>query len=173
MPSRLIIAFALSLALHGALLTPDLLKRLAAAPPRPTLQAVLRLPPALPPPEPEPLLKNTFEHEEVAKIEPPPKPAKPVKAQAAPKAVSKRELQAVQRKLANYIFYPEKAVQQGLEGTVRVLVVLDAGGNVEDVRLIASSGHAILDNAAIKGFYAIGKLPGTTGEWAYTFTLLP
>ena len=119
------------------------------------------------------MLKNTFEHEEVAKIEPPPKPAKPVKAQAAPKAVSKRELQAVQRKLAKYIFYPEKAVQQGLEGTVRVLVVLDAGGNVEDVRLIASSGHAILDNAAIKGFYAIGKLPGTTGEWAYTFTLLP
>lgn len=170
MPSRLIIAFALSFALHAALLTPDLLKRLVAAPLRPTLQAVLRLPPVLPPPEPEPLLKNTFEGEGPAKIEP---PSKPAKAQAAPKAVSKRELQAAQRKLAKYIFYPEKAVQQGLEGTVRVLVVLDADGNVEDVRMIAGSGHAILDNAAIKGFYAIGKLPGTTSEWAYTFTLLP
>ena len=172
MPSRLIIAFALSFALHAALLTPGLLKRLAAAPPRPALQAVLRLPP-MPPPEPEPLLKNTFEHEETAKIEPPPKPPKPTKAQATPKAVVQRDMRAAQKKLEKYIFYPEKAVQQGLEGTVRVLVVLDAGGNVEDVRLIASSGHAILDNAAIKGFYAIGRLPGETGEWAYTFTLLP
>ncbi len=172
MPSRLIIAFALSFALHAALLTPGLLKRLAAAPPRPALQAVLRLPPILPS-EPEPLLKNTFEHEETAKIEPPQKPPKPTKAQAVPKAVAQRDMRAVQKKLEKYIFYPEKAVQQGLEGTVRVLVVLDAGGNVEDVRLIASSGHAILDNAAIKGFYAIGRLPGETSEWAYTFTLLP
>ena len=45
---------------------------------------------------------------------------------------------------------------------MRVLVVLDAGGNVEDVRLIASSGHAILDNAAVKAAWAMGRLPGAT-----------
>ena len=172
MLSRLVIAFALSLALHGALLTPDLLKRLAAAPLHPPLQARLRLPPE-PLPEPEPLLKNTFESEAPAKIEPPPSADKPAKTQARPRPVLKREMEAVQKKLSKYIFYPEKAVQQGLEGTVRLFVVLDGEGHVEEVQLLASSGHSILDNAAIKGFYAIGKLPGKSGEWAYTFRLLP
>jgi len=40
MPLRLIFAFALSLALHGVLFFPDILKRNSVAPPRPALQAL-------------------------------------------------------------------------------------------------------------------------------------
>ena len=31
----------------------------------------------------------------------------------------------------------------------------------EDVRVVVSSGFPLLDNAAVKGFYAVGRLPGS------------
>ena len=166
---RLIPALALSLALHGALILPDILKRLAVAPPRPALQASLRLPPR-PEALPEPLLKNTLDPEDKApEIKKPPPPVPPLPS----KAIAKREVQAAQWKLSKYIFYPETARQQGLEGTVQLFVELSVDGSVEDVRVITSSGHAVLDNAAIKGFYAVGKLPGKSNMWYYTFRLVP
>ena len=59
--SRLVAAFALSLALHGGLLLADFLKRPPAPPPRPALQAMLRLPPKVELPPAESLLKNTLD----------------------------------------------------------------------------------------------------------------
>ena len=172
MPLRLSIAIALSLALHGVLLLPDLLKRLAAAPPPPPLQATLRLPPKPEVPA-EPLLKNTLDEEDQVKpVAPPPKTTElPQKKSAKPDPL-KREIEQAKRKLSQYVFYPEVARRQGLEGTVTVFLELSADGRVEDVRLISSSGHPILDNAAIKGFYAVGKFPGKSDEWSYTFHLI-
>ena len=63
MPHRLILALALSLAIHGAALLPDLFKRRPAAPPRPALQAQLRLPPEPETPRAEPVLKNTLDED--------------------------------------------------------------------------------------------------------------
>ena len=172
MSRRLTLALALSLALHGGLLLPDALKRLPAAPPPPALQATLRLPD-----RPEPLLKNTLDREE--KSEPartltvPPVSEKPT---AKTRPGVKREMQAAQKKLSQYVFYPEAARVRGIEGTVRLLLVLSANGAIEDVRIIASSGHPILDNAAAKGGWALQQLPGvTTRELAldYTFRLVP
>jgi len=170
MTLRLLPALALSLALHIGIFLPDLVNRLAPAPPPPTVLATLRL---LPRPEVAPaeaLLKNTID-EETAPIDKPPPPPRAEKPKTRALSVSKREIQIAQRKLSKYIFYPEEARRQGLQGTVQLYVELSDEGSVEDVRVIFSSGYAILDSAAIKGFYAVGKLPGRSDKWNYTFRL--
>ena len=128
MPRRLTLAFALSLAVHGAALLPDFLKRLPAAPPKPPLQAMLRLPPAPEPLPAEPLLKNTLDAEETSPLESPPLTAKP---QPVEKTRAKREVQAAQRKLSEHLFYPSEAITRGLEGEVRLILKLSASGAVE------------------------------------------
>ncbi|MDR1613508.1 MAG: energy transducer TonB [Planctomycetota bacterium] len=175
MPHRLIIALTLSLVLHGGLLlagAPGF-----PAPPRPpALRALLRPPldpERLPPPSAaESLLKNTLEDETpekpVATALPPPPEARGTPAASAAGA---RVLEAVRKKLSEYVFYPEQARRLGIEGTVTLFVELAADGRVEDVRVVESSGHAILDNAAVKGFYALGRFPGESGLWDYTFQL--
>lgn len=47
-------------------------------------------------------------------------------------------------------YYPELAKQQRLSGEVRLMVILNASGGIRAIRLIESSGHAILDEAAKK-----------------------
>ena len=69
-----------------------------------------------------------------------------------------------QRKLSQHLFYPAEALARGLEGEVRLLVRLSPDGRVDEVSVAASSGHAILDNAAIKAAYAMGGLPGAPRE---------
>lgn len=45
-------------------------------------------------------------------------------------------------------YYPEAARQQGLSGDVRLMVILNAQGGIRAIRLLESSGHPILDEAA-------------------------
>ena len=45
-------------------------------------------------------------------------------------------------------YYPEQAKQQHLKGEVRLMVILNAQGGIRAIRLIESSGHTILDEAA-------------------------
>ena len=175
MPSRLIIALALSIALHGAVLI-DAPFAPGPMPRPPALQASLRRPPERPkPPEPslpETLLKNTLDERPPIKRarEAAPVP-KEISKPAAERTPSRREITAVRRKLSEYVFYPEQARALGLEGSVELFVELDGEGRVEDIRVVRSSGHAILDNAAVKGFYAVGRFPGKSGPWSYTFRL--
>lgn len=44
--------------------------------------------------------------------------------------------------------YPEAAKQQALSGDVRLMVIINAQGGIRAIRLLESSGHAILDEAA-------------------------
>lgn len=171
MSLRLIIAFALSFVLHGSLLLSNARDR-SSPPPPPALQATLRLPQDLvsipePPPAPDELLKNTLDEEkpvpEKPEPPPPPPPSPPKPAQAG-RAEAKRETRAAQRKLSEHVFYPAEAIARGLEGEVRLIVLLAADGRVEEVHIAASSGHPILDNAAIKAAYAMGRLPGATSR---------
>ena len=169
MPRRLTLAFALSLAVHGAALLPDFLKRLPAAPPKPPLQAMLRLPPAPEPLPAEPLLKNTLDEEVAPKeVDPPPPPPPPKPVDPAPKPVpkntQKRDVQIAQRKLSEQQFYPPEAIARNIEGEVRLIIKLAENGTVDDVAIAASSGHAILDNAAIRAAYAMGALTGVTSR---------
>jgi protein TonB len=161
MPSRLTIALAISLALHGSLFLPDAFQRISAAPPRPALQAVLRLPPKPEAAPAEPLLKNTLDSEDAPRISQAAPLASP---QPTQQTVAKRQVQAAQKKLSQHLYYPPEAIARGIEGEVRLIITLTEDGSIADVNLAASSGHPILDNAAIKAAYATGKLSGATSR---------
>lgn len=45
-------------------------------------------------------------------------------------------------------YYPDAAKQQRLSGDVRLMVILNAQGGIRAIRLLDSSGHAVLDEAA-------------------------
>lgn len=156
MSPRLLFAFALSFALHSAFLAPGVLKRPPVTPPRPPLLAALRIPPKAELPPPEPLLKNTLREEAVPTTAPPPAARAPQKP--APTRPTKRAQIAVEEKLAQHVYYPPEAVAHGIEGEVRLILRLAADGAVDEVSIAASSGHAILDNAAIKAAYAMGRI---------------
>ena len=46
--------------------------------------------------------------------------------------------------------YPSEARRSKITGSLRLLVVVDADGALASARLIESSGHAVLDDAALR-----------------------
>ncbi|HRF05675.1 energy transducer TonB [Accumulibacter sp.] len=169
MPSSLILALALSLALHASLLLPAAFKR-GTPPSPPVLQAMLRLPVKQAEPNAEPLLKDTLANSEappVVKPPPPPKVQQAARPKAVAKAVPRREVEAAQRKLSEHLFYPEEAVARGLEGEVRLILTVSDNGRITDVHVGVSSGHAILDKAAERAAWTMGRV-----NWAYSRELI-
>ncbi|MDR2451095.1 MAG: energy transducer TonB [Candidatus Accumulibacter sp.] len=170
MPRSLIIALTLSLVLHGGVLMTGGLR---FAPPagEAALRATLRPPVETSLPETaDALLKNTLD-DEPERLENPPPPPPEKRGTPVTPSVAGRQMDAVRRKLSEYVFYPEQAKRLGLEGTVTLFVELSGDGRVEDVRVVESSGYPLLDHAAVKGFYALGRLPGESGYWEYRFQL--
>jgi protein TonB len=55
--------------------------------------------------------------------------------------------------------YPAEAIQRGLQGDALVLLFLDASGNAIAARLESSSGHALLDDAAVQAARGLRSLP--------------
>lgn len=49
--------------------------------------------------------------------------------------------------------YPRQAQQQGIVGSLRLLVVLSADGALQNARVLESSGHRVLDEAALAIVY--------------------
>jgi protein TonB len=47
-------------------------------------------------------------------------------------------------------YYPEASLRYGIYGELRLLVIIRKDGSLEDVRVLSSSGYAVLDEAAIK-----------------------
>jgi protein TonB len=47
-------------------------------------------------------------------------------------------------------YYPKASVRYGIYGNVRLLVIILQDGSLEDVKVLSSSGYAVLDEAAIK-----------------------
>ncbi|MEM1112600.1 MAG: energy transducer TonB [Pseudomonadota bacterium] len=47
-------------------------------------------------------------------------------------------------------YYPEASVRYGIYGDLRLLVIIRQDGSLEDVRVLDSSGYAVLDEAALK-----------------------
>lgn len=119
------------------------------------------LPPAAQNPA-EPLLKNTLAEEAAPTHAPPSKPARSAPAASAapfaPASASSVQ-QAAQHKLAPHVYYPPEAVARGLEGEVRLLLTLAPDGRLLDAVIAASSGHALLDQAALDAVQAMGALP--------------
>ena len=66
-------------------------------------------------------------------------------ADAAYLADWRQRLEAVGNK-----YYPEASIRYGLYGDLRLLVVIRKDGSLEDIRVLKSSGYAVLDEAALK-----------------------
>ena len=66
-------------------------------------------------------------------------------ADAAYLADWRQRLEAVGNK-----YYPEASVRYGLYGDLRLLVVIRKDGSLEDIKVLKSSGYAVLDEAALK-----------------------
>ena len=58
-----------------------------------------------------------------------------------------------------YFNYPILAREKGWQGTVELMVYIDALGQLTQVRLIRSSGYGVLDHAAITSLNHVKALP--------------
>lgn len=47
-------------------------------------------------------------------------------------------------------YYPEASLRYGIYGSLEMLVTVRKDGTLEDIRILSSSGHAVLDEAAIR-----------------------
>lgn len=79
---------------------------------------------------------------------------------SAADAPAPADIKQAKRKPAQHRFYPQEAAAQGIEGEVRLRLTLDAAGRLVDVQIAASSGHAELDQAALRAARALSPLPG-------------
>lgn len=171
MDRRLLPALAVSLVLHALPFASDLGKP-QEVPKRQLITAHLQPPP--PAGEPPPLLlPEPPQSAKPAKAEPPPRPPKPARPAPAPTAAPKDWTKEVKRQLEALDeqgrFYPEEAVSRGLEGQALVFFVLDERGGVVAARIEESSGHRILDDAALRAVRSLKSLPAA----APRETLLP
>jgi len=88
-------------------------------------------------------------------------PAAP-SAATAPAAASAAEISYARlllSRLQRAIIYPRGAQRRGLEGVVRVEVLIAASGELRQVRLDMSSGHAVLDQAALALVRRVAPFP--------------
>ncbi len=117
------------------------------------------LPPAPAPPPPPPRAQSP------APVPPPPPPSA---VAPAPKKLDGNALRRAQSVLSQHLSYPPEAVERGLEGEVLVLLTLDEQSRVIKAELARSSGHPLLDQAALVAARRLGALPGNPRQ-----TLLP
>ncbi|GAB1393595.1 hypothetical protein MASR1M60_17580 [Rhodocyclaceae bacterium] len=82
-------------------------------------------------------------------------PSAPTFSASKPKPLQGKALASAMAALSEEMFYPREAIERGLEGRVIVLLQLDPAGRVQAAEVAASSGHALLDTAAVQ---AAGKL---------------
>lgn len=61
--------------------------------------------------------------------------------------------------LAHHFHYPLLARRKGLEGEVKVSLRIEPDGELSHIRLAQSSGHAVLDEAAIATLGKVSRLP--------------
>lgn len=133
------------------------------------LEAMLILPEIAAEPLPEPQVDEVPPEPPLA--EPAPAQAPPPPPVVAPAAAAAQQPQAELKPAAKPAppeFYPLDAVRRGLEGEALVAVTVDARGRVTGARLERGSGHAILDDAAVRAAHSLKSLPAGSGE-----TVLP
>lgn len=143
------LALLLSLSLHAALIVlPLWLATDKQAAPLPHIEARL-----IPPPAPDALAEA---------VSTTGNSASPVPEQIVtpPRNLRGASLRRAQAALSKHLFYPPQAVDMGLEGEVILLLSLAENGQLVSATVARSSGHAMLDQAALDAARNIGALPG-------------
>ncbi len=162
----LVWAFALSITLHTVtMLLPSPFQK-------PSVQEVTmsiltaRLQPleAEPPPKPqareEPAIKSKVEEPMKASITKPRPPPKP-KEQKKPEPLAGQQLEDALAQLADKLLYPPEAIRLGLQGETVVLLDIGEGGRIASAVVASTSGHAVLDQAALRAVRQVGSLSPT------------
>ena len=154
-------ALVISVALHA----------LAIAAPawrgKPQSQALLTVSLREPPAVPEPQVPAAELPKLVLPEKAPRKPAyRPAPEPVARQSVTLERLsgQAARiagEQMARELLYPAEAIERGLQGEALVLLFLDESGKVVAARLEASSGHALLDDAAVRAARSLRSLPSS------------
>lgn len=67
------------------------------------------------------------------------------------------------------LIYPLEAIEQGMEGIAILEVATDLTGGITDVALADTSGHPLLDEAAVNAVRKLGRIP----EWAGQHDFMP
>lgn len=159
--SRIGLALTVSVLLHLALLAGRLPVPAPTAPVRLDVRLMVPEIPDQPEekiaPAPEIFEKNTIAPE----APPPPKAAPtPPAPGSKPGRLKTSEEQQALRKLSEHILYPQAAVDAGHEGTVHLLLKLDATGLILHASVAAGSGHPELDHAALQAALRAGRING-------------
>jgi protein TonB len=141
----------LSIALHLAIFLP-LLERSAQRPilSKQTLEVDLHSEPPI-----ETIAESSTSEPDAGA--PPLQPPKPTHMRGA-------ALRRAQSALSKHLFYPDEAIKRGLEGEVLLLLMLDNKGRVKNAEIARSSGHGLLDAAALDAVRQIGTLPGNPSQ---------
>ena len=162
-------AVAISLALHALLVAAPAWRIKATSQARLTVS--LREAPPAPAPkpatqeEPVPLqlpAPPVAKQPAARRAAPAPKPPGPVARQTvALQRISGEAARHAGEQLARELLYPPEAIARGLEGEALVLLFLDESGNAVAARLEESSGHALLDDAAVRAARLLRALPAS------------
>lgn len=87
-------------------------------------------------------------------------PAPTFKPADKPRKLKGRALETAMAALALEEFYPREAIERGWEGRVVLLLTLDAEGRIAAIEVASSSGHLVLDSAALRAATRIVRLSG-------------
>lgn len=68
----------------------------------------------------------------------------------------------MQTRLSHYLTYPPLARQRGWEGTVLLGLRVESDGHLEKIRIVRSSGYAVLDHSALNSLTRLGRLTGVS-----------
>jgi protein TonB len=119
-------------------------------------------------PRPAPrLLKNTMEAPRGRAATRPARPAAGATSATLARAEPMPEAQLGEtlKRLSDTLLYPPQAVEQGLEGEVVLVLELGEGGRILEAAVASGSGHAVLDQAALRAARGLGSLsPGLAGR---------
>jgi protein TonB len=114
-----------------------------------------------PPPvraQPKPVLPATARPNPSADRPPAPPPARQT---VSLQRLSGEAARLAGEQMARELHYPVEAIERGLQGEALVLLFLDESGNAVAARLEASSGHALLDDAAVRAARTLRALPSS------------
>jgi len=159
-------ALLISFALHALLIAAPALR--GKPQPLPPLTVSLREAPPAPAvevPSPEPpgrILPQKRPRHAAPRHAPPPAEPRPVARQTVSlQRLSGEAARAAGEQMARELLYPLEAIERGLQGEVLVLLFLDERGNAIAARLEESSGHALLDDAAVRAARTLRALPAS------------
>lgn len=78
-----------------------------------------------------------------------------------------RNLEILRRHLEAHKFYPASARRRGIEGDVKVGFGLDKRGRAGEISILAGSGHAVLDQAALQTVVQAQPFPVHGGVYSF------